>query len=192
MNHLGETERANELWQEAYRLSREAGDDSGASGLLNNLSWNALSAGDTVVARSWLEGALEHCRRIDNPRDIGICTINLGWVELLEGNLGPARACFEEGATFAQQLGMPALEAEALWGFAEAAAADGDPNRAARLAGAAAATGQPAGFDPAASITFAHHLDDARAALGEDAWQSAWNDGAALELDAALGLALAQ
>jgi hypothetical protein len=34
------------------------------------------------------------------------------------------------------------------------------------------------------------HLDDARAVLGEQAWQKARDEGAALDLDAALRLAL--
>ena len=75
-----------------------------------------------------------------------------------------------------------------LWGFAQAAAG-GDPGRAARLAGAAAALGGRAGFNPTASITFAHDLEDVRAALGGDAWQKAWADGAELDLHAALRLA---
>ena len=37
---------------------------------------------------------------------------------------------------------------------------------------------------------FTAHLDDARAALGEQAWQKARDEGAALDLDAALRLAL--
>jgi hypothetical protein len=47
-----------------------------------------------------------------------------------------------------------------------------------------------AGYDPAATNTFVHHHEDARAVLGEHAWQKAWADGAELDLDAALTLAL--
>ena len=37
---------------------------------------------------------------------------------------------------------------------------------------------------------FTAHLDDARAAIGEEAWQEAQDEGAALDLDAAHRLAL--
>jgi hypothetical protein len=37
---------------------------------------------------------------------------------------------------------------------------------------------------------FTTHLDDVRAALGEQAWQTARDEGAALDLDTALRLAL--
>ena len=82
------------------------------------------------------------------------------------------------------------MSAEALWGFAHVAAARGDADRAARLAGAASALGGTAGYDPTATVTFAHHLDDAHAALGDDAWHKAWTDGVEIDLDAALRLAL--
>ena len=80
--------------------------------------------------------------------------------------------------------------ADAIWGFAQVAAAGGDADRAARLAGAAVAYGRPAGFDPTDSFPSAGHLNTARAALGERAWQKAWAEGAELDFDAALGLAL--
>ncbi len=190
MSELGETEKAAELVEEAYRLGRDVGETFLTAIWACDLAWYALFAGDTVAARTWLEESLELAGRIDDLRDLGSSTVNLGWVELLEGDLARARTCFEEGAAIARRLGKPATGAEVLWGFAQAAAAGGDPEGAARLAGAAAALGIPAGFDPAVSITFAHHVDDARKALGEDAWQKAWADGAELDPHAALRLAL--
>src|SRR5262249_30863965 len=113
----------------------------------------------------------------------------LGWVELLEGNLVPAWTCFEEGLTTARRLGKQSLSSEALWGLAQVAAAHGDSDRAARVGGAAYTIGGNVDFDPAASARFAHHLDDARATLGDDVWEKAWTEGARLDLDAALKLA---
>jgi hypothetical protein len=74
--------------------------------------------------------------------------------------------------------------------LAQVAAADGDADRSARLAGAALALGRSAGLDPADMTQVSAHLDDARVALGEQAWQKAGDEGAALDLDAALRLAL--
>jgi hypothetical protein len=83
---------------------------------------------------------------------------------------------------------MRGLAAEGLWGLAHVAGARGLPEGAGGLAGAALAFGEPAGFDPVESISFAHHLDEARSALGEEAWQKAVADGAELGFDAALAL----
>ena len=93
-------------------------------------------------------------------------------------------------AAIARRLGGRAYGADAIWGFAQVAAAGGDAGRAARLAGAAVAYGRPAGFDPSESLPSADHVDAVRAALGERAWQKAWAEGAELDFDAALGLAL--
>lgn len=190
LNRRGDTEKANELMKEAYRLSRDVGDDYLTSIWANNLAWRAVCTGDTTEARARVDEALVLAGLIDDPRDIGSATANLGWVELLEGDLCHARTCFEEALTTARRLGKRALGAEGLWGLAQVAAARGDADSAARLAGSASALGGTAGFDPTAVIPFAHHLDGARTTLGEYAWQKAWADGAALDLDSAFTLAL--
>jgi hypothetical protein len=192
MSTLGEFQISTLLFTEAYRLCREVGDVSLTASRANNLGWNALCTGDTVEARAKLDEALELDRLINNTGAIGADTVNLGWVDLLEGDRDGARSCFEAAAGLGRRIGTRAHVAEALWGFAQVAAARDDPDRAARLAGAAAALGAPAGYDPAASVTFARHLEDSRTTLGDQAWQKAWADGAELDLDAALTLALEQ
>jgi hypothetical protein len=74
--------------------------------------------------------------------------------------------------------------------LSQVAAAAGDADRAARLAGAAAAYGGPAGFDPTDSTRSVRHVDTARSALGERAWDEAWAEGTQLDFDAALKLAV--
>jgi predicted ATPase/DNA-binding SARP family transcriptional activator len=192
MASLGELERASGLYEEGYRLCRGVGDLARTAFFANNLGWIALCAGDTVKARAWLEESLELARRTNNDADQVGATVNLGWVELLESNLDLACERFETGAALARRQGRTADVAEAIWGLAQVAAARGAPDRAAGLAGAAYALGMPVGFAPAASIPFARHLEDARTALGEHAWKKAWDDGAELNLDAALTLALEQ
>ena len=187
---LGETETATELMDDAYRLCRGVGDFSLSALWLSNLAELALRDGNTAAARSRLDESLELARLIDDTRGTGLALVNLGWVELLERDLDHAFSCFEEAAAIARRLGARWLGADAIWGFAQVAAAGGDAERAARLAGAALAFGEPVGFDPAVMTPFTAHLDDARAVLGEQAWQKARDEGAALDLDAALRLAL--
>ena len=188
MAKLGEIEKAIELTDEAYRLCRGVGDVSLSALWLSNLAASALQGGNTAEARRRLDESLELTRLIDDTRGTGQALARFGWVELLEGDLEHAFSCFEEAAAIARRLGVRWLGAEAIWGFAQVAAAGGDADRAARLAGAARlAFG---GSDMAVMTLFAPHLDDARAALGEQAWQQAQDEGAALDLDAALRLAL--
>jgi len=190
MFELGETEKATALTEDAYRLCRGVGDASLSVLWLSNLAQEALRDGDSAAARVRLREALELARSIDDARGIGAVLSNSGWVELFEGNLGRAAYYFEETAAIARRLGSRVYGADALWGFAQVAAAGGDAGRAASLAGAAAAYGVAAGFDPANSIPSAGHVDAARAVLGEPAWQRAWAEGAELDFDAALRLAV--
>ena len=190
MAKFGEIEKAIELTEEAYRLCRGVGDVSLSSLWLSNLAGNALEGGNTAEARRRLDESLELARLIDDTRGIGQGLANLGWVELLEGDFEHASSYFEEAAAIARRLGARWLTADAIWGFAEVAAAAGDADRAARLAGAALAFGAFAGVDLTVITRFTAHLGEVRAALGEQAWQKARDEGAALDLDAALRLAL--
>jgi tetratricopeptide (TPR) repeat protein len=186
MSQFGEIEKAIELTEEAYRLCRGVGDVSLTALWLSNLAGCALERGNTAEARRRLDESLELARLIDDTRGTGQGLANLGWVELLEGDFEHAISCFDEAAAIARRLGARWLGGEAIWGFAQVAAADGDADRAARLAGAALALG---GSDGSAMTLVTPHLDDARAALGDQAWQKARDEGAALDLDAALRLA---
>jgi len=190
MAKFGEIGKAVELTDEAYRLCRGVGDVSLTALWLTNLAGYALEAGNTAEARRRLDESLELARLIDDTRGIGQALDTYGWVELLEGDFEHAFSCFEQAAAIARRLGSRWLGADALWGVAQVAAAGGDAERAARLVGAALAFGGPAGYDPAATTPFNPHLDDVRAALGEQAWEKARDEGAALDLDAALRLAL--
>jgi tetratricopeptide (TPR) repeat protein len=136
---------------------------------INNLAEDALQAENTSEARAKLAESLELARLIGDTRGIDTATLNLGWVELLEGDFDRARACFEEAAAIARRLGRRAYGAEAISGFSHLAAAVGHADRAARLA---------------------RHVKDARAVLGERVWQKAWADGAELGFDSAFSLAL--
>jgi tetratricopeptide (TPR) repeat protein len=189
MSRLGETEKATALTEEAYRLLRGGGDVFGLGIAASGLAAVALEAGDFAAARARLNEALELARLIEDTRGIGFVQDGFGWLELFEGNLVRAVSYFEEAAAIARRLGGRRSSAEAIWGLAQVAAAAGDADRAARLAGAADAYGGPAGFDPTESFPCAH-VDTARAALGEPAWQKAWAAGAELDFDAALGLAI--
>ena len=151
MSELGEIEKATALAHEAYRLCRGVGDASLSVLWLTNLAQDALRDGDTASARAWLKEALELARSIDDARGISAALSSSGWVELFEGNLGSATYYFEETAAIARRLGGRWYGADAIWGFAQVAAAGGDAGRAARLTGAAVAYGRPAGFDPTVS-----------------------------------------
>ena len=189
MGRLGENEKVTALTEESYRLARGVGDVFMSGIALSNLAADALQEGDAATARARLNESLELAQLIENTRGISYALADFGWLALLEGELVGALSCFEEAAAIARRLGVRSAGAYMIWGMAQVAAAAGDADRAARLAGAAVAYGSTARFDPTDSMPSVRHLDAARAALGEGAWQKAWAEGAELDLDAALGLA---
>jgi predicted ATPase/class 3 adenylate cyclase len=188
MWQLGETEKAAALTEEALRLCGAVGDVSLTAIWLLNLAGGALREGNWVAARARLNEVLELARIIDDTRVLGYALGGFGWLELNEGKRGPAISYFQESAEIAQRLGIRGAGAEAIWGLAQAAAAAGDADRAARLGGAAVAYGGPAGFDRTDYFPSAGHMDAALAVIGEPAWQKAWAEGTQLDFDAALKL----
>ena len=189
MGRLGDTEKATALTEEAYRLASSIGDVFLLGLALSNLAADALAEGDSATARTRLNESLELARLIENTRGISFALADFGWLALLEGDLVAALSFYEEATTIARRLGVRSATAYMIWGLAQVAAANGDADRAARLAGAAAAYGSAAKFDPTDSMPSIHHLDAARTALGDPTWQQAYAEGAQLDLDAALRLA---
>jgi tetratricopeptide (TPR) repeat protein len=190
MHRSGEHAKARDLTETAYRLSREAGDLHLASNWLSNLAWTDLEAEATAEARERLNESLELSRLIDDPWVIGGATANLGFVELLEGNLDQAFRWLAEAGTIARRLGIRSIGVAVLSGLAYLAAIGANPSFAARLDGAADALGSRDRSSSTGLSALAHHLEEARASLGESAWQRARAEGALLTFDAALELGL--
>ncbi len=102
-------------------------------------------------------------------------------------------ALFAEGLALHAELGDRRIIAMALDGVAGLAIAWGQPERAARLFGAAAALREASGLpiDPACRAAHGRDVAAARAALGEDAFAAGWAAGAALPLSVAVAEATA-
>jgi hypothetical protein len=103
-----------------------------------------------------------------------------------------AQAHFAESLAVARESGDQQRIAEALVGMAGCAAAQGQPLRALRLAGAGAALrardGHPLSADEQEALT--SRLAPAREALPDDAQAAAWAEGQALSLEEAIAYAL--
>jgi len=102
-------------------------------------------------------------------------------------------ALFAEGLALFTELGDRRIIALALDGVAGLAIAWGQPERAARLFGAAAALREASGLpvDPAHRAAHGRDVAAARAALGEGAFTAGWATGAALPLPVAIAEATA-
>jgi len=108
------------------------------------------------------------------------------------GRLDEAARWLAQGLALSQTLYVPAYIAWCLAGLGSAAALDEEPERAARLWGAAEGLRQSLGCRPApaARATYERAMAVARAQLGEATWAVAGAEGRAMPLEQAIMYAL--
>jgi hypothetical protein len=117
----------------------------------------------------------------------------LGRLAFEEEDYGAARACYEESLTLLRELGhVRRYIADSLRLVAALAAAQGEPERSARLLGAAEALRDAIGtpVDPADRADDERNVSAVRARLGEEAFEAAWAAGRAMTPDQAAAYAM--
>lgn len=114
--------------------------------------------------------------------------VNLGDLDCNEGDAASAVAHYAEGLAEWVSLGDIWGVADALTGFAHAAQLLGQPTRAARLLGAADQFYEQVGIPspPHDRIDYPAVMAETRAALGKDAFATAYNEGRTLTRDEAV------
>jgi predicted ATPase/DNA-binding XRE family transcriptional regulator len=159
---------------------------------LTYLGWAAMFSGDAATADALVREALERSRATGDRDGEGRELWSLGHLALERGAFDEARSLFAESLEIDAGLSYKHGIAISFEGLADLAAVRGQPERALRLAAAAAALRVVAGM--VAPVEFrrrhAHRVAAARAALGREAAEAAWAAGAALDVDDAIAEAL--
>jgi predicted ATPase/class 3 adenylate cyclase/Tfp pilus assembly protein PilF len=185
-------ERATELLEESMDLHREQGDKQGLASCLNNLAMVVYSQGDLGRAAQLTEEAVALQRELGTRGGASIGLCNLGWIALLQDDLGRAADLFRESLYLSWEIGMNPLVQSALEGFACAAGAKGEAQRAARLWAAAQTLHETK--DIPRDIDFLAEADArisaVRLGMGEQAWEEEWRKGKAMTLDEAVSYAM--
>lgn len=116
----------------------------------------------------------------------------LGELALRRGHLAAANKRFRETLSLEAQIGNVGAMIRSLQAWAELAALEGRPERAVRLAGAAAGLRGAAGTTvvPALEATMNVRMDAARQALGETAASNVWAEGTEMSLEQAVAYAM--
>ena len=191
MAKLGEIEKAIELTEEAYRLCRGVGDVHLTALWLSNLAGYALEGGNTAEARRRLDESVELARLIDDTRGIG-GALDTSRLDRTARRRSRARVLVLRGG------GGDRPEARgvvARCGCALGLRPSRSRRRRRRPRGAPRGGRarirwigriRPGCHDPVHSLT----STTPALSLGEQAWEKARDEGAALDLDAALRLAL--
>jgi predicted ATPase/DNA-binding XRE family transcriptional regulator len=189
----GDTAQAARLVQESYDLSESAGDEQGAALALAFLGAIPLSRGDYERAEEYCERGLALARRSGNPLSMYPPLYNLALAAQGKGEYARAHAHYVELLGVAEQMQDRPLVAFVLVGLAECSAARGNPVRAARLYGAAAALFASVGmsFHPMRASAAFHEqfLTLAREHLGAEAFEAARTEGRSLGFEHATAYA---
>jgi predicted ATPase len=173
--------------QESLELLRQTENKVLYLGTLNNLSYLEIEAGKISVARARLTEAVRLAREVGDPRGLSLHLCTLGFASHLDNADTDARAMFDESLAIARRNGDQLMVAYAHLGLALIASRAGDPQTAAQLHGVADAIHDKLGarFDSLESRLRDADLTRLRAALGDTAFQTAYNAGRAPDIPAA-------
>jgi tetratricopeptide (TPR) repeat protein/tRNA A-37 threonylcarbamoyl transferase component Bud32 len=180
----GDRARGRTLLEQSLALTREIGNLHGLAATLNNLGGLAADDGDYTTARALVEESLALRRALNDIFGMVSSLNNLGDVILIQRDYDAAWELYAESLPLAVEIGDKEGIAYNLASLACLAMAVGGPKRAARLAAATEAllVEIHGALDPNVRDPFDAAIAKARTALGEAAFQAAWDAGERLSL----------
>ena len=178
---------ARGLFEESLGLAQAEADEVGIASATHNLGSCALAAGDVERAQNLFSRCLALTRRMNHTWGCAISLHMLAVTLIAAGRAEEAAAPLAEALTLARELDHPASTADILDDVAVVASARGDPVLSARLLGAVtrlrADLSLPA--EPAHVRRIDRFEQHLRARMSDEAWEAAWMEGAACDIDAA-------
>jgi predicted ATPase/DNA-binding SARP family transcriptional activator len=192
-------------WRVRARAARNATDRreqieraAGALAAVGNLfdlgnlfvsaAYGALRDGSDAL--EFAERAMPVVRALDEPYLWMNVQANVALAALSTGDLAAAGAALRDALELSRRLVVRRIAAEMMAGLGVLAASDGDLLRAARLVGAAATHAESDPPDVVTPGILAPYLEDARARLGAEAWDSCVREGGAFGFEQAVAYAL--
>jgi hypothetical protein len=189
---LGDPVRAKTIAEESVALARAAGDTWGLAMNLGQLGGGEYLAGNYELARAYRAEGAALARGLGERYTFGLGTVGLALVALEQGGLDEAVALFKEALVASAELKDPWIAPRALSGLASVAAREARHSRAARLSGASEAVREASGTreQPMWRAVFDRDAATARAALGDEAFETARAEGRAMALKQAVAYVL--
>jgi predicted ATPase/class 3 adenylate cyclase len=189
---VGSFEVSRTLLETSETLARKAEDHWGLAFALSHLGFVDRLAGDYIMARVRCEESAAVAREIGDRFTLALALNGLSHAAQLQGDWQTATVGFREVLLVTSELEDSRLMLRALIGLAGAAVLAEVFGRAARLLGAAEAVrGIAAGtMAPWVRAIREHDTAVARAALGDEEFAAAWDQGRAMSLEQAVAYAL--
>ena len=188
----GDYSSAHSFTEAALVLGRDARDKASMAMSLNNLGIVALQQGDYTAARTLFKETLALFRQLGNKWGIAMSLNSLGIVALQQGDYIPARTLFKETLALRRELGDKRGTALSLAGLGGAAVGMGQVERGAKLLGAVEGLLQGIGAVMFSDdrLPYERSVQKARALLGEEAFNRAWQVGRAMSMEQAIACSL--
>lgn len=188
----GNLAESRRLQEESLRLSREVGDARMSSYTLHNLGRLATLEKNLARARVFYEESLALKRTLGDRRGVASLVNNLAFLALEEGKAAEAGTLLVEALQTLLEMGSRLDLVMSLVGMGRHAWLQGDPERAARLWGAALDAAKRMGIASYESDEgYARVVAEARA-ISPTTFDAAWAEGSTLTLEDAAHYALAQ
>jgi predicted ATPase len=189
----GDYSAARVLYEESLAIRREMGDKNGVAFSLVYLANNNFVQGNYASARASYEESLVLCREIDEKSLTAYALLGLGMVDLSEG-APAAREHILASLRLRAETGEQLTQTSSLIGAAGLVLQEGNEGFAAQLLGAVESALKALNAVVEGEIKFFHEqtLAKAKEALGEVAFQSAWEEGSQWSLEETVKKALGE
>jgi DNA-binding CsgD family transcriptional regulator/tetratricopeptide (TPR) repeat protein len=190
----GDLQQAQTYLEEALSLSRSSGDR-------RNLAYSFSSLGEVAIRRglydravSLLQQGLSLSREMGDKLIMGGVLGSLGWAALRQSEFLEMRSILRESLEIRLDLGDKGGIAWCLEKLAEAAYLEKQYEKSVEIFGAADALRAPLGsvIDHADQPEYQRIVSGLRFALGEDTFAALWAEGAAMQLEQVIDLALSE
>jgi non-specific serine/threonine protein kinase len=188
----GDYAKAQERLEEALNIYRQIDNKERIASCLSGLGEVAVRVGDYERAKLILEESLQLRRELKHKWGISASLGTLGWVALRQGDFKQVKSYLGESLTVRQDLGDKGGIAWCLEKLAEATILEGSPEKGASLYGAAAALRRSIDsvIDPADQREYERLISSIHEQIGEEEFQTAWDIGSSMQLDALIKLAV--
>jgi tetratricopeptide (TPR) repeat protein len=188
----GDLDMAHRCYDEALGISKQVADTGWIVLTLRNLGRLAIREADHARARSYLEESLSSNESFGDQLQKNWALMYLGLNAVDSGDLPLARTFLEEALTIGRDFDWTVGVATPLMYFAALAAAQADPIRALRLAGASEALAESAGAAPIRLTRpiVERWLDRSRREVGPERSATFSEEGRVMSRDRAIEYAL--
>jgi predicted ATPase/class 3 adenylate cyclase/DNA-binding CsgD family transcriptional regulator len=187
----GDDVTASERYQDALAVARDSGDVAGETMAMTCLGDCAYRRGDLVQAATLTTEAAAIARRDHLWLYLVFALTTAGYVALARDDLAEAVRVFGEALPHISRLTNTFYTADAIAGVASVAQAAGEHERATRLLGAVAAICERTGLTVLGHDAQQQHTTAVlRKALSAEAFVAAWEQGRAMQLEAAVAEAM--